>query len=70
MWNGKENCYWLLYLDLQNRYTVPLSDLAPLGRISFTDIGRASTPDGGRSWVYRGVAEGLDVPGALHVTGV
>ena len=60
VWNEQENCYWLLYL--QNRYNIPLSDPAPLGQTSLTDIGLASSPDGGRSWVYRGVAEGLDVP--------
>ena len=60
VWNEQENCYWLLYL--QNRYNIPRSDPAPLGQTSLTDIGLASTPDGGRSWVYRGVAEGLDVP--------
>eukprot|EP01043_Picozoa_sp_COSAG02_P025553 COSAG02_NODE_1440_length_12590_cov_2.822352_6_plen_705_part_00 len=64
VWNHAEQCYWLLYL--QNRYNIPLSDPAPLGRTSLTDIGLASTPDGGRSWVYRGVAEGLDVPASAR----
>lgn len=64
VWNYAEQCYWLLYL--QNRYNIPLTDPAPLGRTSLTDIGLASTPDGGRSWIYRGVAEGLDVPASAR----
>lgn len=68
VWNHAEQCYWLLYL--QNRYNIPLSDPAPLGRTSLTDIGLASTPDGGRSWVYRGVAEGLDVPASARADGL
>ena len=65
VFNRREGCYWLLYL--QNRYNSPASDPHPLGFTSLTDIGLASTPDGGRHWVYRGVALGLDVPaGARH----
>ena len=30
----------------------------------FTDLGMASTPDQGRTWIYRGVMQGLDVPAA------
>ena len=65
VWNHEEHCYWLLYL--QNRYNVPGTDPAPLGLTSLTDIGLASTPDSGRSWVYRGVAEGLTVPPSARV---
>lgn len=62
VFNRAEGCYWLLYL--QNRYNSPVTDPHPLGFTSLTDIGLASTPDGGKNWVYRGVAQGLDVPAA------
>jgi hypothetical protein len=32
----------------------------------YTDFGLASTPDNGVTWVYRGVADGVDVPTALR----
>ena len=50
---------------LQNRYNSPLSD--PPGSCPYcvyTDIGLASTPDQGRTWIYRGVMQGLGAPGA------
>ena len=48
---------------LQNRYNSPLSD--PPGSCPYcvyTDIGLASTPDQGTTWIYRGVAQGVDLP--------
>ena len=38
---------------------------APGALCLYTDIGLASTPDQGKPWVYRGVAEGLDLPPAV-----
>ena len=46
---------WLTYL--QNRFNIPGSPST-----KGTDLGLASTPDGGRTWIYRGVMLGLDVP--------
>ena len=65
VWHEGEQAWWLIYL--QNRYNSPLAD--PGGSCpycSFTDIGLASSADGGWTWVYRGVAQGLDVPPALR----
>jgi hypothetical protein len=60
-----EGCYWLLYL--QNRYNSPLANQARDGSTStLTDFGLASTPDRGKSWIYRGVATGLDVPASVR----
>ena len=61
VYHRAEGCYWLLYL--QNRFNVPIASQAhDASAVQLTDIGLASTPDGGRSWVYRGVAMGVDVP--------
>ena len=47
---------------LQNRYnsqrTDELGNGCPL--CDFTDLGLASTPDQGKTWIYRGVMQGLD----------
>ena len=66
VWHDGEGCWWLIYL--QNRYNSPLAD--PAGSCAYcvyTDIGLASTPDQGKTWIYRGVARGLDVPAAVRV---
>lgn len=62
IYNRHEGCWWILYL--QNRYNSPVAPgmPAPLGLTSLTDIGLASTPDRGFTWIYRGIATGLDVP--------
>jgi hypothetical protein len=65
VWHEGERCWWLAYL--QNRYASPSTDPAGGCRYcSLTDIGLASTPDNGSTWVYRGVARGLDIPPALR----
>jgi hypothetical protein len=61
VWHEGEQCWWMTYL--QNRYNSPLAD--PAGSCPYcvyTDTGLASTPDQGKTWVYRGVAEGVDLP--------
>ena len=65
VWHEGEQCWWMTYL--QNRYNSPLAD--PAGSCAYcvyTDIGLASTPDHGKTWIYRGVAEGVDVPVGLR----
>ena len=71
VWHYGEQTWWLLYL--QNRYNTPLHapgvpapNCPSAGALClYTDIGLASTPDQGQTWVYRGVAEGLDLPLAV-----
>jgi hypothetical protein len=69
VWHEAEQCWWMTYL--QNRYNSPLAD--PAGSCPFcvyTDIGLASTPDAGKTWIYRGVAEGVDLPVAYRNSSV
>ena len=61
VWNEEEQCWWMTYL--QNRYNSPVSDPSDGGSFAvYTDIGLASTPDNGTTWIYRGIARGLDIP--------
>ena len=64
VWHAQEQVWWVVYL--QNRYNSMLTDhigWSPCGPLcSYTDLGMASTPDMGASWVYRGAMQGVDVP--------
>jgi hypothetical protein len=64
VWHAQEQTWWIVYL--QNRYNSRRSDELGNGcpLCDFTDLGMASTPDQGRTWIYRGVMTGLDVPSA------
>ena len=63
VWHEAEQCWWLTYL--QNRYNSCAKAAGTgTGSTTGTDLGLASTPDLGRTWVYRGVMAGLDVPAA------
>jgi hypothetical protein len=56
IWNRAAGEWWMLYTN--RRVTAP-----PLDDVSWvfgTDIGIASSADGGATWTYRGVAEGLE----------
>jgi poly(3-hydroxybutyrate) depolymerase len=56
IWNRKERCWWMLYTnrraDADNEKGVKW--------VHGTDIGIASTSDGGTTWNYRGIARGLE----------
>ena len=60
VWHEGEQCWWLTYL--QNRFNSCAEGGGATGPTTGTDLGLASTPDGGRTWIYRGVMAGLDVP--------
>ena len=62
VWHAGEQCWWLTYL--QNRYNSPLSDPDDCNGCFYlyTDLGLASTPDNGSTWIYRGVMQGLGQP--------
>ena len=60
VWHEGEQSWWLTYL--QNRYRSCAGSSLSLGSTTGTDLGLASSPDGGKTWIYRGVMGGLDVP--------
>ena len=55
IWNRDERAWWLLYTA--RRANVPCRGVA---WAHGTDIGIASSADGGRSWQYRGILRGLE----------
>lgn len=55
IWNRQENSWWIFYTN--RRATAPGPGVA---WVHGTDIGIASSSDGGRSWIYRGIAQGLE----------
>ena len=55
IWNHQERAWWLLYTT--RRANVPCPRLS---WVHGTDIGIASSVDGGQRWLYRGVLEGLE----------
>lgn len=56
VYNREEKEWWMLYT--QRRATIPVVGVSG----SFgTEIGIASSPDGGKTWVYRGTAQGLAI---------
>jgi hypothetical protein len=64
VWDVHEQCWFVTYL--QNRYNSPLSDPDDCNGCYYlyTDLGLASTPDNGSSWIYRGVMQGLGATSA------
>jgi hypothetical protein len=57
VWNREEKTWWILYTARRAD-----ADAEPGVRWAHgSDIGLASTPDGGRMWEYRGVARGLGI---------
>jgi hypothetical protein len=55
IWNVEEQAWWLLYTN--RRANVPC---AGVSWVHGTDIGIASSADGGASWRYRGILRGLE----------
>jgi len=55
IWNRHEKTWWLLYTN--RRANVPCQGVA---WVHGTDIGIASSPDRGKTWLYRGIIQGLE----------
>ena len=55
IWNAEEQSWWLLYTN--RRANVPCRGVS---WVHGTDIGIASSADGGGSWTYRGILQGLE----------
>ena len=56
VWNRTENCWWMLYTNRR----ADADEEKGVRWVHGTDIGIASTPDGGATWRYRGIARGLE----------
>lgn len=55
IWNRHENAWWIFYTN-RRAYGTNFG----VSYVHGTDIGIASSSDGGRTWIYRGIAQGLD----------
>lgn len=55
IWNRQEQCWWLIYTN--RRANV---DAQAVSWCHGLDIGLASTPDEGRTWIYRGIMQGVE----------
>ena len=56
IWNRDEKCWWMLYTNRR----ADADNETGVKWVHGTDIGIASTPDGGATWKYRGIARGLE----------
>ncbi|MGC8886536.1 MAG: glycosyl hydrolase [Verrucomicrobiia bacterium] len=56
IWNRAEKCWWMLYTNRRADAT----NEPGVKWVHGTDIGLASSDDGGVSWKYRGIARGLE----------
>jgi len=57
VWNDKERAWWVFYT---NRRASASDAQDGVRWCHGTDIGIASSADGGRTWTYRGIAKGLE----------
>ncbi|HWS32628.1 MAG TPA: hypothetical protein VN408_07780 [Actinoplanes sp.] len=62
VFNRAEDTWWMIYTN--RRANVP--DLPGFSWVHGTDLGVASSTDGGATWLYRGVIEGLDIEWGRH----
>ncbi|MBE1490834.1 glycoside hydrolase family protein [Plantactinospora soyae] len=62
VWNRAEQAWWMVYTS--RRAKAP--DLPGVSWIHGTDLGVASSTDGGATWLYRGVIQGLDTEWGRH----
>ncbi|AFC32467.1 glycosyl hydrolase family 32 [Paenibacillus mucilaginosus 3016] len=61
IWNRQAKEWWMIYTN--RRATAPGRGVA---WVHGTDLGVASSSDGGQSWVYRGTLSGLDIEWGRH----
>ena len=61
-WNHTTNEWWMLYTN-RRAWAPPMDDVS---WVHGTDIGIAVSGDGGASWTYRGIAEGLETEPGRH----
>jgi hypothetical protein len=62
IWNRHADEWWMFYTSRR-------ADAPPMNDVSWvhgTDIGIASSSDGGATWLYRGIAQGLDTEPGRH----
>lgn len=62
IWNRAERAWWLVYTS--RRASAP--DRGDVSWVHGTDLGVASSADGGATWLYRGTIEGLDTEWGRH----
>jgi hypothetical protein len=55
IWNREERCWWIVYTARRAN-----ADGRGAAWVHGTDIGVASSTDGGQTWLYRGVLNGLE----------
>ncbi|WP_231597422.1 hypothetical protein [Bacillus sp. SA1-12] len=55
IWNGEEKEWWIIYTN--RRANIQCEGVS---WVHGTDLGIASSSDGGKTWNYRGVIQGLD----------
>lgn len=55
IWNREEKQWWMFYTNRRATAAGPLYSY-----VHGTDIGISVSDDGGKSWLYRGIAEGLE----------
>jgi len=56
VWSREERCWWMLYTNRR----ADADEEKGVKWVHGTDLGIASTPDGGAPWKYRGIARGLE----------
>lgn len=62
IWNRAERAWWMVYTA--RRANLALAD--DVSWIHGTDLGVASSTDGGTTWLYRGILQGLDTEPGRH----
>jgi len=62
IWNRREREWWIFYTN-RRAWSPPSDDV---GWVHGTDIGIASSADGGGRWTYRGIVRGLDLEPGRH----